>query len=88
MDDEFEDEFEQVLLDETITFNSSDKLIIASIKLPFTVERTKNGGLKLVESQDYIYSSPSLLKLRENGHLNFSWIGWPDFVPKNIEEKT
>ena len=41
--------------------------------------------MKLEKSLSMIY--PTLYKLGQRGKLNLKWIGWPGYIPQNVEEK-
>ena len=36
---------------------------------------------------DFLQTIPSLYKFKNKSLLNFTWVGWPDFISKNVEEK-
>jgi hypothetical protein len=83
-DDEQEDEDdlveEEKKLLEDIKISADDIVIVASFKLPISVDRdTVNGGWKVRPSRSLLY--PTIFKLREKKKMvKIIWIGWPGVV--------
>lgn len=87
-EDNSEDELDKVLMDTTIKVEKTDHLIIATFKLPVKVVKNSRGELQLVQQNDFMNTLPSLFKLKKKELLNFTWVGWPDYIAKNPEEET
>lgn len=82
---EDEDELDHKLFDRVITLNQFDFLILVSFRLPLQVNRTDKG----LQLRDLISTNiyPTIFKIKNEGFLNFKWIGWPGIYPKDEIEK-
>lgn len=74
-------------MDPKIKIDKKDQVMIVSFKLPVAIKKNKNGKLTIVESDDFLSSLTSLYRCAKHQNFNFQWVGWPDFVPQNVEEK-
>lgn len=84
-DDYSEDEFEMILKDKDIRFMVQDTLIILSYRLPYKFSRDKQGRLTKSPSHSLIYQS--MIGQRKQGHIKFTWIGFPGINPASQEER-
>jgi trehalose 6-phosphate synthase/phosphatase len=72
---------------ENIQISADDVVIVASFKLPISVERDPNipGEWKVRPSRSLLY--PTMFKLREKKKMvKITWIGWPGVIPDTQEE--
>jgi hypothetical protein len=88
-DDDEEDDLveEEKKLLEDVKISADDIVIVASLKLPLSVDRDPNSpsGWKIRQSRSLLY--PTLFKLREKKKMvKTYWIGWPGVIPKNEKE--
>lgn len=70
-----------------VKISEDDIVIVASFKLPISVERDPNipGEWKVRPSRSLLY--PTMFKLRDQKKMvKIQWIGWPGVIPETPEE--
>ena len=85
-EDEMVEEDKKLLEDVKIT--ADDIVIVASFKLPISVDRDLtpgSRGWKVRPSRSLLY--PTMFNLREKKRMvKFTWIGWPGIITEKVEE--
>lgn len=73
---------------EDVKISADDIVIVASFKLPISVDKDftpGSKGWKVRPSRSLLY--PTMFKLREKKRMvKIIWIGWPGVIPENNEE--
>lgn len=81
------EDIDLVLMDPKIKIDKKDQVMIVSFKLPVAIKKNHRGRLEIVESDDFLSSLTSLYRCAKHQNFNFKWVGWPDYIPNNVEEK-
>lgn len=71
-----------------IKIAADDVVIVASFKLPISLDRDPSAplGWKVRNSRSLLY--PTMFKLREQSRMvKILWIGWPGVIPESAEEQ-
>jgi hypothetical protein len=82
-DDMIEDE--RRLLEE-VKIMPDDVVIVASFKLPISVDRDPAGGWRIKPSKSFLY--PTMFKLKKKKKMiKILWFGWPGIVTRDDKEQ-